>query len=140
MSRSYQVFTGLFLATAFGVANGIAVFGPSLKQQKEERENEARRSEAVFALEDDKVMKSIGAVEAASSRSLATEKVLRADSQSKSWWTTVNPWSNVGVSASPPIGSTDTNIDETHIQPPQEQVQELGTKIIYHHKRTRDDK
>jgi len=80
----------LFLATAFGVANGIWVFGPAFKEQ---RENEAHPKSLVVSEDVNAArVEELRDIEAAISHTSATRYALEGPEQPTSWWSNIAIW------------------------------------------------
>ncbi|CZR52786.1 uncharacterized protein PAC_02663 [Phialocephala subalpina] len=105
MSRVRGVFP-LFLATTFGIVNGIWVFGPAFKEQQE-REEEARKDLVVSPEVNNAQVEEVRATEAAPSRAVATESVLKPVENSSSWWTKLDVWNR-----GPPKGTNGNTTKE----------------------------
>ncbi|KAE8444439.1 hypothetical protein EG329_000530 [Mollisiaceae sp. DMI_Dod_QoI] len=118
MSRVRGVFP-LFLATAFGIANGnvpnpasmtcetprltavlgLWVFGPAFKERQENEEKAKKELTASNQIDGARV-EELRTAEAAVSRVVATESALKPIERPSSWWTKLDVWSR---------GSNDTN-------------------------------
>jgi len=114
MSKVRGVFP-LFLATTFGIVNGIWVFQPLLAAQQEgnegrlqiETRDAAHQSEASD-------LKIIREAEVAPSRSSATESALKPTGTSiSSWWPKMSLWSKAENS-----GNKESEDDPAQIEPP----------------------
>ncbi|PSS19983.1 hypothetical protein M430DRAFT_27080 [Amorphotheca resinae ATCC 22711] len=92
MSQIRGIFP-LFLATAFGIGNGIWVFGPAFKEQQREKQEQAQKALEVARHSEAGEVQTLREAEAAASRKIATESALRADNPSKSWWPSLSLWS-----------------------------------------------
>ncbi|KAF8852688.1 hypothetical protein BDZ45DRAFT_678182 [Acephala macrosclerotiorum] len=90
MSRVRGVFP-LFLATTFGIVNGIWVFGPAFKEQQE-KEEQVKKELVVSPEVDNARVEEVRAIEAAASRAVATESALKPVEKSSSWWAKLDVW------------------------------------------------
>ncbi|KAB8294900.1 hypothetical protein EYC80_006859 [Monilinia laxa] len=91
MSKVKGIFP-LFLAAAFGVGNGIWVFGPALKEQQENNlQAKAAFENPVQTQESEAARKA----EVEASRAATTDALLNPSKQSdSSWWQSAKFWSN----------------------------------------------
>ncbi|KAG9233509.1 hypothetical protein BJ875DRAFT_463933 [Amylocarpus encephaloides] len=81
----------LLMATTFGIINGVWVFGPALKEQREAKDV-LSESETEVTPGQQQEAKKVLAAEATASRSAATATVLKPEAAaSTSWW---HSWSN----------------------------------------------
>ncbi|QSZ36547.1 hypothetical protein DSL72_006427 [Monilinia vaccinii-corymbosi] len=91
MSKVKGIFP-LFLATAFGVGNGIWVFGPALKEQQENNLQAKTAFENPVQTQESEAAR-MAEVEA--SRAATTDALLNPSKPSESsWWQSVKSWSN----------------------------------------------
>jgi len=81
----------ILLATGLGVVNGLLVFGPAFKDQKERKEELQQALEAARQSDSDGV--TLRDAEAAASRTIATRSALRAEQSVKTWWSSLSLWS-----------------------------------------------
>ncbi|KAJ8067001.1 hypothetical protein OCU04_004380 [Sclerotinia nivalis] len=90
MSKVKGIFP-LFLATAFGIGNGIWVFGPALKEQQENNSQEKAAFEHPIQTQESEAAR-IAEVEA--SRAASTDALLNSSRTSSSWWQSAKFWSS----------------------------------------------
>ncbi|APA11821.1 hypothetical protein SS1G_05325 [Sclerotinia sclerotiorum 1980 UF-70] len=98
MSKVKGVFP-LFLATAFGIGNGIWVFGPALKEQQENNLQEKAALEHPIQTQESETAR-IAEVEA--SRAASKDALLNSSSTASPWWQSARFWS----SPQPPSNSS----------------------------------
>ncbi|KAH8687640.1 hypothetical protein BGZ60DRAFT_394090 [Tricladium varicosporioides] len=99
MSRPRGIFP-LFLATAFGIANGVWVFAPILKEQQEKEQGKFTKQHKEplegSAEKEDGNSKIIHAIEvAAGGRSTSTTESANT-TPPKPWWSSMEFWSRKG--------------------------------------------
>ncbi|KAF7954352.1 hypothetical protein EAE96_005476 [Botrytis aclada] len=91
MSKVKGIFP-LFLATAFGIGNGIWVFGPALKEQQENNLQAKAAFEHPIQTEESEVAR-VAQVEA--SRAAATKTLLNpSETPEASWWQSARFWAS----------------------------------------------
>ncbi|KAL3421901.1 hypothetical protein PVAG01_06057 [Phlyctema vagabunda] len=88
MSRVRGVFP-LFLATSFGIINGIWAFGPALKEQQLEKQRV--EFETINHPNEEEIAK-LRIAEAEASRSSEPESAPKSELRS-SWWSNMSLWS-----------------------------------------------
>ncbi|PMD45382.1 hypothetical protein L207DRAFT_578302 [Hyaloscypha variabilis F] len=96
MSKIRGVFP-LFLATTFGIVNGIWVFQPLLAAQQEGKDdlsNLAKQALETPQPSEDRNDKTTIEAEQIASRSSATAAALKPIQPTRSWWPTTSLWSN----------------------------------------------
>ncbi|KAK0100853.1 hypothetical protein ONS95_007300 [Cadophora gregata] len=85
----------VLLATAIGIGNGLYIFGPAFKEQRQEKEEQARKAVEVARLSQDgnhKTPEDLRDAEAAASRTIATESALKPVEKASSWWPNMSLW------------------------------------------------
>ncbi|KAM3075252.1 hypothetical protein ACMFMG_007304 [Clarireedia jacksonii] len=91
MSKPRGIFP-LLLATALGIGNGVWVFGPALKEQKEQKDEELRKALAhpVETPEGEALRQA----EVERNRAAVTKATLQPTETSDSWWPSLGFWSS----------------------------------------------
>jgi len=114
MSKVRGVFP-LFLATAFGIVNGIWVFQPLLAAQQEGKKDQTKETPDVTNQPEASDVKIIREAEVAASRSSATESALKpTGTPMSSWWPRMNLWSKAES-----FGNKESKDDPPSIEPTQ---------------------
>ncbi|KAH7357006.1 hypothetical protein BKA65DRAFT_495939 [Rhexocercosporidium sp. MPI-PUGE-AT-0058] len=94
MSKIRGIFPA-FLATAIGIGNGIWVFGPAFKDLQQEKEEQAKKAVEVAKLSENgthDTPEALRKAEAAASRTIATESVLKPVEKGSYWWPNMSLW------------------------------------------------
>ncbi|KUJ13277.1 uncharacterized protein LY89DRAFT_622073 [Mollisia scopiformis] len=91
MSKVRGIFP-LFLATTFGIVNGIWVFGPAFREQQE-NDGQVKTELVVSGQVDNARVEQLRDVEAAINRASANKSILQPAEKQSSWWTTLGDWS-----------------------------------------------
>ncbi|KAH8599361.1 hypothetical protein B0O99DRAFT_613657 [Bisporella sp. PMI_857] len=107
MSKVRGIFP-LFIAASFGIVNGIWVFGPSFKEQQQEKLDQERKVEETIRLSNEGL--STRDAEASASRTLATDTVLRAEQQSNWWFPKISLWSQESKESNEKIESNSLEV------------------------------
>jgi len=112
MSKIRGIFP-LFLATTFGVVNGIWVFGPAFKKQQQEKDELTKKALQIQNGAEEAEMKVLRQAEAEAGRTAVTESALRQSPIQKTWWPSLSLWSKPSTrdgednSTSPPVAKVD---------------------------------
>ncbi|KAI4127478.1 MAG: hypothetical protein LQ347_004593 [Umbilicaria vellea] len=87
MSRIKGIFP-LFLATTFGIFNGIAVFGPEFRKQGQEKLGEQHQNEVAHVPDPT----AIETLKEAETEAIGAGATQRLDKPEQSWWSITRLW------------------------------------------------
>ncbi|KAF4636736.1 hypothetical protein G7Y89_g1352 [Cudoniella acicularis] len=115
MSRIRGVFP-LFLATAFGIANGVWVFSPALKEQRLDAKGQLNKPLEGNTVDGEEKAKALSSAEVTASTNGIKSTPLDTNGSSKSWWPGINLWAGSVEGKSTPSkeeASIDTNTNKS---------------------------
>ncbi|KAE9375753.1 hypothetical protein N431DRAFT_403702 [Stipitochalara longipes BDJ] len=112
MSKIRGVFP-LFLATTFGIVNGIWVFQPLLAAQQEGKDDLSKQALESTQQAKDSEVKTPREAEEATIRSSATEAALNPIQPTRSWWSNTRLWSKTENTAAKDSTESDRRVKAT---------------------------